>query len=186
MSGVVVSPETFEKVFFEHAEVLASVEAAVALVPGASKFEDLLVNVDEEVQTNRVRITSTSPLVFEVHSGAMEDTTSPRSFSDLQAKVNVGRLLFEALDRADDGFGAPAVDSDISKEVRGAWDIYCFGRVSALGLRMHKPRYLYNFHNWVGFSDAASEVFDELWSAKALSFADLEAKVADLTPTRTI
>lgn len=186
MGGVAVSPGKFEKVFFEHSEVVASVEAAVDLVSGAAGLGDIQVKIDEDVQTNRVGISSSTPVVFEIQSGAMEDTTKPRTFSDLQTKINVARLLFEALDRADDGFGAPAIGGEISKQARGAWDIYCYGRVDRLGLRMHKPRYLYNFHNWVGFSDEATAVFEELWNGSALTFAELEAKVAQLTPTRTI
>jgi hypothetical protein len=183
---LVVTPETYEKVFFTNAEVIASVEASRAMVPGASELGDVQVNVDETVQTNRVRISSAEPWVFEVHSGAMEDTTTPRTFSGLQTKVNMGRLWYEALDRANSDFGAPGIETEISKETRGAWDIYCYGRVARLGLRMHRPRYVYNFHNWVGFSDAATAVFDELWDGEGFTFADLEAKVADLTPTRTI
>lgn len=173
-------------VFFTNAEVLASAEASRAMVPGASDLGEVHVNVNENVQTNRVRISSTDPWIFDVQSGAMEDTTTPRSFSDLQTKINMSRLWYEALDRENPGFGAPGVDDEISKEARGAWDIYCYGRVARLGLRMHRPRYLYNFHNWVGFSDAATTAFDELWDGDELTFADLDAKVSGLSPTRTI
>lgn len=186
MGGVAVSPEIFDKVFFQHAEVLASVEAAIDLVAGAAGLGDIEIQIDENVQTNRVSVSGSSPVVFQIQSGAMEDTTKPRTFSDLQTKINVARLLYEALDRADDSFGAPPIGGEISTQARGAWDIYCFGRVARLGLRMHQPRYLYNFHNWVGFSDDATAVFEELWNGSALSFPDLETKVALLEPTRTI
>ena len=40
-----------------------------------------------------------------------------------------------------------------------------YGRTSRLGLRLHKPRFRYNFRNRHGFTDRADEVFDELWAA---------------------
>jgi hypothetical protein len=184
--AVSVTPETFEKVFFDQAEIIASCSNVLALVPGTADLGNIAVQVDEDRPTNRVRIVSTDPLTFDVHSGAFEDTANPRQFSDLQTQINVGRLLFEAVDRANAGFGAPALDLDLAPEIRGGWDIYCFGRVHRLGLRMHKPRYLYDFHNWVGFSDDAAEVFERLWNAQGLTFADIESEVVPLSPTRTI
>ena len=186
MGAIEVTPESFEKVFYNGDEIIASCQAVMALVPGAADLGDISIRVDEDRPTNRVRILSAEPLTLDVHSGALEDTADPRKFSDLQTQINIGRLLFEALDRADDSFGAPALDAEIPAEQRGAWDIYCFGRVHALGLRMHKPRYLYNFHNWVGFSDAATAAFESLWSGDGLTFADIQAQIADLAPTRTI
>lgn len=186
MSDVIVKPEIFTKVFFNLPEVLATCESARQMVPGTAQLGVATVEVDEEMATNRVRIVSTKPLVFDVHSGAFEDTTTPRTFSVLQTQINMARLWFEATDRADETFGAPDLEFEIPKEARGAWDIYCYGRVARLGLRMHKPRYLYNFHNWVGFSDDATDAFDQLWAGVGLRFGDLERIVSDLVPTRTI
>ena len=186
MGAIEVTPESFEKVFYNKDEIIASCQAAMDLIPGAADLGDISLQVDEDRPTNRVRILSSAPLTFDVHSGALEDTADPRKFSDLQTQINIGRLLFEALDRADDAFGAPALGAELTAEVRGAWEIYCFGRMNRLGLRMHKPRYLYNFHNWVGFSDAATEAFEALWNGEGLTFADFEAEISDLTPTRTI
>jgi hypothetical protein len=186
VGSLAVTPDAFENVFYDRNEIIASCQAAVDLIPGAADLGDISVHVDEDRPTNRVRILSSDPLTLDLHSGALEDTANPRKFSDLQAQINIGRLLFEALDRADDAFGAPALDAEMAAEARGAWDIYCFGRLNRLGLRMHKPRYLYNFHNWVGFSDAATEAFEVLWNGQGLTFSDLEAHISDLTPTRTI
>jgi len=182
--GLVVTPAEFDLVFFDHKEVVAGCEAARALVPGATDLGPITIEVDETKPTNGMRIISMDPIVFDVHSGAFEDFARPRTLSELQTKTNVGRLLFEALDRADAKFAAPGLDEDIPEASRAAWDAYCYGRVAALGLRIHKPRYLYNFYNRVGFTDDATVAFDYLWDANGLAYADIATRVADLVPTR--
>ena len=44
------------------------------------------------------------------------------------------------------------------------------------------PRILDNFYNRVGFTEAATEAFDELWSGSTLSNTDIAAKVGELGP----
>ena len=182
--SLVVTPQEFQLVFFDHDEVLAVCADAQALVPGATDLGSATIEVDETKPTNRVRIVSMNPIVFDVHSGALEDTARPRRFSELQTRINIGRLWFEALDRAGPEFGAPPIEAEVPEAPRSAWDAYCYGRVAALGVRIHRPRYLYNFYNRVGFTDAATEAFDELWSGSTLSYTDIAAKVGELVPTR--
>jgi hypothetical protein len=55
-----------------------------------------------------------------------------------------------------------------------AWQVYCVGRLGRLGHQVQRQRRLYHFRNRHGFTDAADEAFDRLWSGEGLTWADIE------------
>lgn len=172
---VAVRPDVFTLVAFEPGPIAELFDDLAARVPGLPDLDNAVIEVDQDKPTTRVALTSIDPPVFSVDSGALENTKQPRTFGAQHAGESLGRLLFELADRTDPDFGAPAVGepTDLARKV--AWDAYCFGRLSRLGHRIHKPRHLYNFRNRHGFSDAADATFEQLWSATNLTWADIEA-----------
>ena len=85
----------------------------------------------------------------------------------------LGRLLFEVHDRLDPAFGDPPAEDDLSLPESVAWQVYCVGRLGRLGHQVQRQRRLYHFRNRHGFTDAADEAFDRLWSADGLTWADI-------------
>jgi len=117
--------------------------------------------------------------VLLVDSGALEDTRIPQTFGSEMATNTFGRLLFEYHDRQTPGFGAPALGEPSDLAQRVAWDVYCYGRLSRLGVRVYRPKHVYNFRNRLGFSDAADAVFDRLWSGEGLTWPEIAAMCPD-------
>ena len=58
-----------------------------------------------------------------------------------------------------------------------AWDVYCIGRLVRLGFKHYdnRQRRLYHFRNRHGFTDAADEAFERLWTADDLTWSDIAA-----------
>ena len=56
-----------------------------------------------------------------------------------------------------------------------AWDAYSIGRLGRLGYEVNRQRWLYNFRNRHGFTDAGDRTFDALWTADDLTWAELSA-----------
>jgi hypothetical protein len=69
---------------------------------------------------------------------------------------------------------APA-DADLSIAQYAAWDTYAVGRCERLGLPVSRQRRLYHFRIRHGFTDVADTVFERLWTADGLSWADVAA-----------
>jgi hypothetical protein len=172
---ITVTPDTFTKVKFSADEIVAVVEKMLELVPGVDPSLDVQLAIAEDEPTTRVSISSLDPVVFEVDSGALENTRDPRTFGEEMASNSIGRLLFEYLDRTDGSFGAPPLGEPTDLRHRSAWAVYCYGRVSRLGVRVYRPKHLYDFRNRLGFSDAADAVFDRLWAADGLVWSDIDA-----------
>lgn len=172
---ITVRPDTFTKVEFT-AEEIAAVAAEVMERVGVDGDLDVELVVDDDQPTTRMRIASLDPVVFELDSGALEDTRNPRTFGVELASVSLASLFVEYLDRVDPAFGAPPVGepSDLAEKI--AWSAYTHGRVERLGYRVHQPKHRYNFRNRHGFSDAADEAFDQLWSATGLSWSAIVAR----------
>jgi hypothetical protein len=89
--------------------------------------------------------------------------------------VNLGRILLRVRDRLQGGFAHTPLDDDLSLPQMAAWETYCAGRLTRLGLRVNKQRWLYNFRNRHGFTDAADAAFEQLWAAKSLAWSELES-----------
>lgn len=172
---ITILPPTFTKVEYDAARLAALARSALALVPALPQDVDVEVLVDEEQATTRVAVASLDPLVFAVDSGALEDLRDPRRCGELESTVAFTRLFLEVLDRRIDAFGAPALDAAITMAHRAAWNVNLYGRVARLGLRLHPPRFRYDFRNRHGFSDQADQIFDQLWSSDGLTFARIAA-----------
>ena len=173
---VTVSPETFTLVSYDAAEIVSIVEELIKAV-GLPAGIDVTIEVDESTPLGRATIASTEPLVITCESGALEDPKRPRNLSRTGSADVLGRLLFRVRDRLDPAFGDPPADKELSLPQSVAWDAYCIGRLVRLGFKHYdnRQRRLYHFRNRHGFSDAADEAFDRLWTADGLTWADITA-----------
>jgi len=170
---IVVKPTTFAHVDYEPDLLIRLVGEAVERVsmPADTKVH---VEVDENLSTNRVRVVEIDPVKLEIESGAVENYQAPRTVGELEAAIAFTRLLLEVGDRRSVDFGAPEIGEEPTRAHRMAWDINLFGRTSRLGLRIHQPRYLYNFRNRHGFSDVADQTFNTLWNTDGLRWTEMQ------------
>ena len=180
--GVTVSPEEFKFVFFDAGRITAVTEK---LLDEVGLDRDVTIEIDESTPLGRARVASVDPVVLAVESGAFEDAKRPRHQSDRAVADVVGKWLFRVRDRLDAGFGAPPGDDDLTLSQTTAWDTYCVGRMARLGYPVQRQRRLYHFRNRHGFSDIADTVFERLWNADGLTWADIEAACVETEPTRT-
>ena len=66
-------------------------------------------------------------------------------------------------------------DGEISERQRAIWDVYTDGRLARLGgFVMNEPRRRYSYRLRCGFNDVADAEYERLWTASALSWAELE------------
>lgn len=167
---ITVRPDVFTKVEYE-ADVLAALaREALEGVPGLPNDLDVAVEVDEDAATTRFAIVSMDPVAFRIDGGSVENLRDPRRMGELATKITFTRLFLELFDRRSALFGAPPLDASMTQAHRVAWDANLYGRTAQLGVRLHKPRFRYDFRNRHGFSDHGDGVFDELWSAGEISW----------------
>ena len=174
MAKVVVTPENFTMVKFDNARI-AELTNEVAEKVGIPADAEIRIEVDEEVPLGRTRLVSLDPITLTVEGGAFEDAKRPRHLSDRGVVDVVGRMLFRAKDRIDGSFADAPPDDQLTLQQHTAWDAYAVGRCARVGYSPQKPRRLYHFRNRHGFSDAADAVFERLWNAEKLTWADIEA-----------
>ena len=172
---ITVTPGTFTKVEFAVSDIESVAAEVMGSMDGVSPDLAVELVVDEDQPTTRMAIASVDPVVFQLDSGALEDTRHPRHFGVEMASVSLASLFVEYLDRLDAAFGAPPVGEPSDLAAKIAWSAYTHGRVQRLGYRIHKPKHLYNFRNRHGFSDAADRAFEALWSGSDLTWADIGA-----------
>jgi len=111
-----------------------------------------------------------------VEGGAFEDPQRLRQFSEANARLVLGRLLFRVADRLDPAFGHPPADAELTPAEHTAWDAYAVGRYSRrLGVDGGRDRRRYAFRIRHGFSDTADRAFDGLWAGVGLTWADIQA-----------
>ena len=173
---VTVTPETFSLVSYDSGEIASIVSDLMAAI-GLPNDLDVRIEVDESTPLGRALIASADPLVITVESGALEDPKRPRNLSRTGSADVLGRLLFRVRDRRDPEFGDPPADGDLTLPQSVAWDAYCIGRLVRLGFKHYdnRQRRLYHFRNRHGFSDAADEAFDKLWTANNMTWSDITA-----------
>lgn len=173
---VTVSPEKFSLVNYDSSEIASIVDELTKAI-GLPDDLDVRIEVDESTPLGRATIASTEPLVITCESGALEDPKRPRTLSRTGSADVLGRLLFRVRDRMDPAFGEPPADGQLTLPQSVAWDAYCIGRLVRLGYKHYdnRQRRLYHFRNRHGFSDAADEAFDRLWTADGLTWADITA-----------
>jgi hypothetical protein len=173
---VSVSPKAFTLVSYDADEIAGIVEDLIAAI-GLPSTLDVSLEVDESTPLGRASVTSLDPLVISLESGALEDPKKPRNLSRTGSADVLGRLLLRVHDRLDPGFGTPPDDDKLTLPQSVAWDAYCVGRLVRLGFKHYdnRQRRLYHFRNRHGFSDAADDAFDRLWTSDGLSWSDITA-----------
>jgi hypothetical protein len=175
--SVSVTPDEFSLVKFDASEIKAVAETLISAI-GLPSDLDVRIEVDESTPLGRATVTSyDDPVVIAVESGALEDPKRPRQVSSTGSADVLGRLLFRVKDRRSEGFGEPPADADLPMPQSVAWDVYCIGRLVRLGFRHYdnRQRRLYHFRNRHGFTDAADEAFERLWTADDLIWSDIVA-----------
>jgi hypothetical protein len=111
--------------------------------------------------------------------GNFEHPQYPRRFADHLAEFQLGRDLQRGADRLRAEFAAAPADGELSERQRAAWDAWAEGRLSRLGISVREPLSRYHYRLAHGFGDASDAVYDRLWHADALTWADLEAACAE-------
>ena len=167
---IVIRPETYTKVNFDSELLQTLAQRSLESVAALPDDLDVVVQIEEDQATNRSRVLSIDPIELSVDGGAVENYKVPRTVGDLESRITFTRLFLEIADRQSDSFGAPSLDEELSKARKMAWEVNLFGRTSRHGLKIHAPRYRYNFRNRHGFSDLADRTFDTLWSADELTW----------------
>ena len=185
MPRVVVTPETFSFVQFDAARIAELVEE-VAVRVGVPADAEIRVEVDERTPLGRTRLASLDPITLEVQGGAFENAKMPRTLSPRSVEDVVGRLLFRATDRLHPGFAEAPADDALTLQQQTAWDAYAVGRCERAGYSPSKGRRVYHFRNRHGFTDVADRVFERLWSADGLTWADIEAACAETAAAREV
>ncbi len=172
--AVEVLPEQFALVLFD----APTIERAMGALLGRLGWEGraVRVEVDETSPIARVRVQSGDPLVLLVDSGAFEDTRRPRELSELAVATAAGRMLLRVRDRESGAFDVAPADDDLTLAEAAAWDVHSIGRLGRLGYEVNRQRWLYNFRNRHGFTDTADGIFDALWLAEGLTWAELSER----------
>jgi hypothetical protein len=171
--AITVLPPTFNFVHFDAEHIEALVGELLERLGMAER--NVEVRVDETTPIVRISVEDGDPLIVRADSGAFEDPRRPREMSDENVRTNTGRVLLRARDRGDGSFAAAPADDQLTLLQLATWDTYCVGRLARLGYRVFEPRWRYNFRNRHGFSDASDAIFDELWTADALTWEKLSA-----------
>lgn len=171
---VTVAPQAFRFVKFDSAVVTRVAEELTAAL---DMQQSLHIEIDETTPLGRVRadLGADGAITVHVESGAFEDSKRPREQSEVATAINLGRILLRVRDRLHGGFGEAPADDDLTLRQMAAWETYCAGRLSRLGLKVNQQRWIYNFRNRHGFTDAADAAFARIWEADALTWGELEA-----------
>jgi hypothetical protein len=183
MARVTVTPESFSFVLFEHDALVALVASTADLV-GFPADEELRLEVDERSPLGRTAVVSLEPVTISAESGALEDARHLRHLSERNVRDVIGRLLLRVLDRRSPGFADAPPDDALTLPQQLAWDTWAVGRCARVGLDVQEPRRRYHFRNRHGFTDVADEVFDGLWTADSLTWADVVAACEETRAAR--
>jgi hypothetical protein len=174
--GVTVTPEEFTFVLFE-GDRISSTAGAIAAAIGLDA--DIHIEVDETSPLTRIRVVSVDPVELFAQSGALEEPRHPRHLSDQSMAESLGRLLLRVKDRRGAGFDDAPEDDKLTLGQLNVWDTYSLGRLERAGFPVAQPRWIYHFRMRQGFTDVATAVFERLWSADGLTWADLDAACAE-------
>lgn len=176
---ITLQPDTFTKVDYDADQLVGWAQEALEGVAGLSADLAVAVELDENAATTTFTLTSIDPVEIRLDSGSVENHRDPRRLGELETKITFTRIFLELLDRRYSWFRAPEIGAEVSQAHKVAWEVNLYGRVAEAGLRLHKPRFLYDFRNRHGFTDHADEVFEDLWSGRTLSWARI-TELSDL------
>jgi len=171
-----VRPEKLTLVSYTVDDVAAVVAEEAARV-GLPESVTVQVEVDEVLPSPLTG--STSDLMegrarLWLSGGELEDPRYRLQLADRQARQVVAIGLLRVADRLGPCADAPP-DLQLDDRQRSAWDSWAEGRAGRLGVPAHPTRRRYHFRLAHGFNDVADAVFERLWAADALTWADLEA-----------
>ena len=169
---VTVEPEEFRFVAFDSALIR---KVAESLVTTLGIDRPVHIRVDESTPLGRVSAEIGDTIKVTAESGSFEDSKRPRQQSEIATTINLGRILMRVGDRLHGGFTETPADDELTLAQMAAWETYSAGRLSRLGLRINRQRWLYNFRNRHGFTDAADAAFNQLWAAEALTWDELNS-----------
>ena len=175
--SVTVIPQTFNFVAYDAALIE---RVAEELLASLGLDRDVHIEVDETTPLSRTRVEIGDTISIRAESGAFEDTKRPRQQSEVATATSLGRLLLRARDRLNGGFGEAPPDDQLTLAQVAAWETYSVGRLSRLGIDVNEQRWRYNFRNRHGFTDAADEAFNRLWSSDGLTWGELDSITAGL------
>ena len=180
MAKVTVTPETFELINFDHDEIVAVVSDVADRV-GLGADVPVRVEIDEAgMQPRSSSRVEGEGVVIEANGGAFESQKKSREFDADRARLVLGSALLRARDRLDPAFGEPPADDEVDVKHEVAWATYIEGRLDRLGIITARPqRRIYHFRVRHGFNDTVDRVFQRLWDADGLSWADLVAASAE-------
>ena len=172
---VTVSPAEFTFVAFDAADIAAIVADLAARLEIANPIH---VAVNETTPLGKVYehidgVSSDATITLHAESGALEDRKHPMSFSANDARESLGRILLRARDRMRADFADTPADRELTVQQQAAWDTYCVGRLSRMGVTTNQQRWRYNHRNRFGFSDRIDTDFERLWTADDLGWSDL-------------
>jgi hypothetical protein len=170
---VTVSPQTFNFVSYDASMIERVTDELLASIGLTDR--DVHVEVDETTPLSRTRVEIGDSIAIRAESGAFEDTKRPRQQSEVATATSLGRVLLRVRDRLDGGFGEAPPDDELSLAQVAAWETYCVGRLARLGIEVNEQRWRYNFRNRHGFTDAADEAFNRLWTSDGLTWGELQA-----------
>jgi hypothetical protein len=182
MAAVTVSPEDFHLVEYDATEI-ASIVSELANKVGLGDRR-IQIEVDEKTPLGSSAVVSLDPITITVESGAFEDAKHLRHLSREGVEGVIGRHFMRTIDRLNPDFGTPPGDDDIPIEQYTAWDVYAVGRLERLGFPSQRDRRRYHFRIRHGFTDVADRVFDRLWAADDLTWADIQAASAEASAAR--
>ncbi len=173
--NVTVDPPAFSIVHYDP-ERIAVVVTEVAGMVGVPDDVHIEVAVDEQNPFGKTSsVVDGRSVTILVEGGAFEDPQRLRQFSEVNARLVLGRLLFRVADRLNPAFGAPPPDADLTPAEHAAWDAYSVGRYTRrAGIDGGRGRRRYAFRIRHGFTDAADRAFDQLWTASDLTWSDLQ------------
>jgi hypothetical protein len=174
--NITVDPPAFSFVDYDPATI-ATIATEIAALAGLPDDVRLQVVVDEASPFGKTLTTVDGRSVtVTIEGGAFEDMHRFRQFSEENARLVLGRLLFRVADRFSPGFGDPPPDPELTHAEHTAWDVYAVGRFSRkAGIDGGLARRRYAFRLRHGFSDAADRAFDRLWAESDLTWADILA-----------
>ena len=167
-----VTPETYNFVFFDADVIRRIAEELVASIGMGD--HNVTIEVDETTPLARtvVRIDADG-IHIRADSGAFEDTRKPRQQSETATATSLGRVLLRANDRISGGFGEAPPDDQLTLSQIAAWETYSIGRLERIGVPVNRQRWLYNFRNRHGFTDAGDTAFEQLWQSTGLTWGEL-------------
>ena len=174
--NVIVDPPAFSIVDYDSGRI-AAVVSEVAALAGIADDVRIDVVVDEENPVGKTTtVVDGRSVTIRVEGGAFEDPQRLRQFSEPNARIVLGRLMFRIADRLKPSFGDPPPDAELTSAEHTAWYAYAVGRYARLaGVDGGQGRRRYAFRIRHGFTDAADRAFDQLWTASDLTWSDIQA-----------